>query len=157
MKLYELTDAYLNIAEAAEENDHLQDALKVLDDEIEIKAENIGKIILGNKSEINTLKNEIDRLKARIQSKKKANDRLQDYLRENMEYLNKPKIKTPLMTLWIQNNPPSVDVKSEDNIPKEFFEEQKPKLKKRELLDYLKAGHEIEGVNITQTKGFRLR
>lgn len=157
MKLYELTDAYLNIAEAAEENDHLQDALKVLDDEIEIKAENIGKIILGNKSEINTLKNEIDRLKARIQSKKKANDRLQDYLRENMEYLNKPKIKTPLMTLWIQNNPPSVDVKSEDNIPKEFFEEQKPKLKKRELLDYLKAGHEIDGVEITQTKGFRLR
>lgn len=157
MKLYELTDAYLNIAEAAEENDHLHDALKVLDDEIEIKAENIGKIILGNKSEINTLKNEIDRLKTRIQSKKKANDRLQDYLQDNMEYLNKQKIKTPLMTLWIQNNPPSVDVKSEDHIPKEFFEEQKPKLKKRELLDYLKAGHEIEGVNITQTKGFRLR
>lgn len=48
----------------------------------------------------------------------------------SMEHLGKEKVKTPLFTVSIRNNAPSVNVLDEASIPKEFFIEQAPKLDK---------------------------
>ena len=47
-------------------------------------------------------------------------------------------------------------IDDESKIPKEFYEEQEPKLNTRELRSYLK-NNEVEGVRFEQGRGVRFR
>lgn len=160
MKLYELTQSYqdiLDLAESAEDNAHLIEALNVLEDELNTKFENIGKVIQSLDADVEAINNEMKRL----QEKKKAIDsnkqNLKNYVEYEMEKVGKDKIKTTLFNFNIQNNPPSLDVINDAYIPKEFYEEQQPKLNKRELLNAIKNGDVIKGVEIKQSRGLRIR
>ena len=53
-------------------------------------------------------------------------------------------------------NPPSVNVIDESIIPKKYFE-YKSVIKKKEILDAIKNGEEVPGVEIVQGKGLRIR
>jgi hypothetical protein len=67
------------------------------------------------------------------------------------------KVKGELFTVAIQNNPQSVEVLDESKIPKDYFVEQPPKLKKHLLLASLKQGEEIAGVELKQSRSLRIR
>ena len=71
--------------------------------------------------------------------------------------MGKEKIKTDKFTIHIQNNPQSVDIKDESDIPYTYYVEQQPKLDKRALLDDLKNGVKVPGVEVKQTRGVRFR
>ena len=66
------------------------------------------------------------------------------------------KIKTDLFSLNIQKNPPSLNVISEENVPDEFYIVER-KLQRTELLKAMKAGLEVEGVEIKQGESLRIR
>jgi hypothetical protein len=71
--------------------------------------------------------------------------------------MNMRKLKTPLFSLGIQVNNPSVNVIDESKIPKKYFIKQLPVLDKKELLNDLKADIKIKGCEIKQTEGLRIR
>lgn len=102
----------------------------------------------------------VDKEIKRLRSKKKAlsnNQRnLKNYLKDTLEYAGKERIKTPLYSVWVQNNNPRMIIDDESKIPKEFYEEQEPKLNTRELRNYLK-NNEVEGVRFEQGRGVRFR
>ena len=74
-----------------------------------------------------------------------------------MKLTKTKRIKSELFTFNIQNNPPSLNVEDEMNIPFEYYIPQQPKLDKKELLNAIKNGLEIEGVSIKQGESLRIR
>ena len=74
-----------------------------------------------------------------------------------MEETGKEKFKTALNSYSIANNPPSLEVKDKNVVPKEFFTEQEPKLNKKELLKAVKEGLEIKGIELKQSRSLRVR
>lgn len=158
--LYELTDRYRNILEVAEmlEPEEFSEILKGLDDEIEPKADSYAIVINELTATEDKLKKEIDRLSARMGTIKNNKKRMKESLQDSMLLTGKTKFKTDLFSFNIQNNPPSLSVLSEDNIPKQFYIEKEPQLDKKSLLKHLKeSGEELAGVEIKQSESLRIR
>ena len=159
MNLYELTDSYLKVLElieAGEEN--LDDTLESINDTIEVKAENYAKIIRNLEGNVNMLKAEIERLNSRKKSIEGNVDRLKENLKQAMILTGKEKIKTGLFNITVANNPVALNVFDESKIPENFFTyETIKKMDKSAIKDLLKAGQVIEGAELTQGKGLRIK
>ena len=69
---------------------------------------------------------------------------------------DKKKFKTEYFSFNIQKNAPSLDITSEINIPNEYYITER-KLQKKELLDAIKKGAEIDGVALKQSESLRIR
>lgn len=158
MNLYELSAAYQEVVEEIESGgDNLEDTLESLEDAIEDKAENYAKVMKNIEAQIEAIKNEEKRLADRRKSLESSVKRLKDSLYESMKLTETKRIKSELFTFNIQNNPPSLNIEKEDAIPFEYYIPQQPKLDKKELLNAIKNGLEIEGVSIKQGEGLRIR
>lgn len=159
MRLYDLSKKYLQLLEIAESVDEetLNDTLSSIEDAIEEKAENTAKVIRNLEAQAEAFKTEEYRLAARRKAIENNAKRLKLYLQEELERVGADKIKGELFTIAIQNNPKSVEVLDETLIPKKYFIEQRPKLDKKALLDELKTGADIEGVEIKQSRSVRIR
>lgn len=157
--LYDLSERYQNVLEIAEmlDQEQLEEALKGIDDEIDNKADGYAKVIKELEAQDNAIKDEIKRLSDRKSAINNNIKRMKESLQEQMLLMDKRKIKTPFFSFNIQNNPPSLSILDESHIPKRFYEEQDPKLNKRELLKALKDGEELEGVEIKQGESLRIR
>ena len=131
--------------------------MKSIEEPLQEKTENIIKLIRHLEGNELVLKKEIDRLAKKRQSNKRNIDSLKNYLTDSLDTLQDPRVKTPLFSVWVQNNPPSVDVIHEGEIPAAYFEKQAPKLDRRKLLDDLRAGEEVTGAVLTQSRGVRFR
>lgn len=160
MKLYELTEIYKNIEEIMSDEDAnvetLEKALKEVEDGIENKAENIAKLIRHIDSDIDALRAEEKRLAQRrraLENKKKS---IKDYLEMQLKAMEIDKVKTPLFTVSIQKNPPSVRIIDEDKIPEDYLRYTKS-ISRRDVLQALKDGEEIPGAELKQTRSLRIR
>jgi len=159
--LYKLNERYQNILQVAEmmDEEEFKEALNGIEDDIENKADGYAKVIKEFESQINGLKSEEKRLKDRRTTLENKIKNMKENLENSMKLQGKTKFKTPLFSFNIQNNAPSLTVMDESNIPKRFFEEQKPKLNKTALKNYMKENEdeEVEGVMLKQTESLRIR
>lgn len=137
--------------------DIINKALNEVGGEVEEKAENIAILIKNFESDVEGIKKEEERLAAKRTSAENNIKGLKTYLDTAMRATGKEKFKTKLFSFNIQNNAPSVDIKDEKLIPKEYFIEQDPKLDRKAVLAALKEGKEIQGATIKQTKSLRIR
>lgn len=133
MKLYELTEEYLTLQEMAYDPEvdeqTLRDTLDGVFGEFEDKADGCAKIIVNAKADIEAIKAEEDRLRARRKHLESQNDWLKNYLMANMQAIGKEKIKTTLFNISVQKNggkEPLVIVGSLDDIPGKFLVPQPP-------------------------------
>jgi len=157
--LYDLSERYQNILDIAEmlDEEQLQEALSEIDDAIENKADGYAKVIQELHGKVDVLKKEEKRLSDRRKSIENNAKRIKESLQDQMLLLDKRKFKTDLFSFNIQKNPPSLNVLDDSFIPKRFFEEQQPKLDSRGLLNALKSGEEIKGVEVKQSESLRIR
>lgn len=158
--LYELTDNYqqlLDLAESGRFQDNeeaFHETIQSLNDAIEVKAEGYAMVDKELEATDKALSNEINRLSERRRSIRNNRKRLKETLTDEMNKVGKQNIKTDKFTIYIRQNPISVKVSDERNIPKRFFKEQQPKLNKKDLKDYLlETEEELAGVELTQTEG----
>lgn len=158
MRLYELTSNYRQVA-AMEDLDPetLKDTLDAINDEIEEKVLNIGFLIKEKKFDVKTLDEAIKELQAKKETLKKSIDYLQQYMYDSMKLTDLQKIKSPLISVWIQNNPMSVKIVKEDAVPSDYFIPQPPKIDKKEIRKALKEGTKIPGAELVQTEGVRIK
>ena len=158
MKLYEIPTLYQQLLDMAEEQDiDFSEALDSLEDAFEEKAENIVKIMRTLEAKEKAYKDEVDRLNAQ---RKMLNNRVQalkDYLQENMNVMGKKKVESGLFTVAIQKSPPTLKIDDDKYIPDGYWIPQPPKLDRKELLQDIKLGEEIEGVEIVQGEHVRIR
>jgi uncharacterized protein YlxW (UPF0749 family) len=158
MKLYELTTNYLSVMEMAEEmdTDTLKDTLESIEEEIHDKAENIAKLVKNLNADVDALKTEEKRLADRRKSLENKVTHLKEYLQNQLEVAGLDKVKRPTLTVSIQNNPPSVKV-IDEKLLSDFMIPQDPKLDKKAILTALKEGQEVNGAELFQSRGVRIR
>ena len=156
--LYNLKEDYKRVLELQAEGvdeEVIKDTLESIDDAIEDKADSYSYVIREKKGQNDTIDEEIKRLQALKRSNNNLIKLLQENLYEVMKETGKTKFKTDLNSFWIQKSPPSIDIKYEDNIPEDFYVTER-KLQRRDLINYVK-NNEIDGVELTQSEGVRIR
>ncbi|WP_426704431.1 siphovirus Gp157 family protein [Staphylococcus shinii] len=158
--LFNLTDDYKQVYDLiAEQGDEqtLTDTLASINDALEDKADGYVAVIKTLEGDNKAIDDEIKRLQQRKTTNKNGIDRLKESLKEAMETTGKTKFKTALNSYTIANNPPSKDVLDEKLIPNDYWVDQEPKINSKLLLDDLKAGKEVPGAEIKQTRSLRVR
>ena len=162
MKLYELTEMYKNVWDliADEEIDveMLEVALQNIEDSIELKADNMAKLIKSIDGDVLVLKEEEKRLASRRRALENKQANIKSYLESQLLSMGVDKVKTTLFTVALQNNPPSVKFTNEDLIPEMYKKEVTTiTIPKKEILDAIKNGIEVPGAEIIQGKSLRIR
>ncbi|KOR24152.1 siphovirus Gp157 family protein [Clostridium sp. L74] len=159
-KLYELTQNYNNLLDLVDNpevpKEVLEESLNQIHEEMDIKLENVAKVIKSIEVDAKGLKEEEKRLADRRKSLESRITNLKQYAENSMKAVGVKKIKGKVFTLGIQKNVPSVEITEEENIPEEYFAIEK-KLVKKDILEALKEGIEISGAAIKQTESLRIR
>ena len=160
MKLYELTQNYLNLLDLLENPevpaDIIQSALEEVEDNFEDKVENIIKLIKSVGGDIETYKQEELRLSIRRKALENKVANLKEYLEGSLKAIGKTEIKGKLFTLKIQKNAPSVVIDDLNTIPKEYLKVVEEVDKKR-IKEDLKNGLDVQGARLQSSESLRIR
>lgn len=156
MKLYELTEMYNNLLDLDLDEKDLQGALSNIDDEIEVKADNIAKVLKDMEAEVKAIVDEEFRLSSRRKAIENRSKKLKEYLQSQMELVDKKKFKTTLFSFNIQKNTPSLKIIDESKIPEDYFKIEK-KLNKTDLKEAVKNGLFQDAAELVQTESLRIR
>lgn len=158
--LYELTEEYRQLLEMMEDDSvdpkGLKDTLEGVDGELEIKAENCAKVIAELGGKVDLIDREIERLKGKKDVLNNNIKRIKQQIEKAMIDTGKKKFKTDLFSFGIQKNPPAVVIDQEDQIPKEYWVAQEPKLDRTAIKQWLKE-NEADWAHLTQTESLRIR
>ena len=131
----------------------LGDVLEVLlvKDDLADKLEGYCKFIKNLESDIDGLKAEETRLKARRQTMENTVKRAKEAMKTAMLTAGEKKIAAGSFTVNVQLNPPKLvlDEQYLENIPEKYLIPQEPEINKKQMLEDLKADEnlkELEGV-----------
>ena len=161
--LYELTelsqqieDLIVQFRESGEDYSTLTTALGQLEAERLTKIESIFRLLQWRDKRVEAIKEEKARLN-QVQNRLEAdNDWLEQYCINNMQEHNESKLIFSLVRGSVRNNPPSIEVVSEKDIPLDFQRLIPPhyEVDKLKILNQFKAGtlKEITGANIITSK-----
>lgn len=160
MKLYELTQNYLNLLDLLDNpevpKEIIENALEEVEGNFEDKAENIVKLIRSVEAEVKAYKDEEDRLSTRRKTLENKVISLKEYLESSLKAIGKQEIKGKLFTLKIQRNAPSVVIDDYNTIPKEYLKVVE-EVDKKKIKEDLKNGVDIPGVKLEATESLRIR
>lgn len=157
MKLYELSQAYQRILDLVEEGQEVEDTLESLTEAIEVKTENIAKVITSLEAQAEAIKEQEKRLNERRRSIEAQIVSLKQYVQRELRMCGLEKVKGQLFTIGIQKNPPSVEILNESLIPSEFIKTvTTTSVDKKLLLEALKE-KDIAGAIIKQSERVTIR
>lgn len=160
MKLYELTGAFndiFNLLESDEEVDlqTLEDTLQSIEGAIEQKAGGIARIILSLQKTAEAFGSEAQRLAEKKRTTENKVKWLKDYLIAAMTATAKEKILTDVGTVSRRKSPASIKVLDPFEVPASYWYTPPPELDKKSILEDLKRGASIPGVELHQ--GYHIR
>jgi len=162
-KLYKLTEQYKTIEEMLGREieyisqDEIRETLATIKDEIEEKVSSIGKLVLELKSDIESVKAEEDRLARRRSGFTSKMEWLKSYLLVEMLSTNTLKVKKDVISVSVQNNPPSAELINMELVPEQYVRvvPEKREPDKKAIIEHFKeTGELVSGVNIITDKKF---
>lgn len=160
MKLYELTQNYLNLLELLENPevpaDMVQAALNEVEGNFEDKTENIVKLIKSINCDIKAYKEEETRLFTRRKTLENKVINLKRYLESSLKAIGKQEIKGKLFTLRLQENTPSVVIDDINTIPKQYLKLVE-EVDKKKIKEDLKNGLDIPGAKLESSESLRIK
>lgn len=157
--LYMLADEYRRLYEAADEGADVGELLAAIEDALEVKAANIGRMLAQWEGDAEVAKEEAARLSARCSALEARAERLRDYLRDNMVASGIKKISSPLFTATVSSGKPKVLITDEGKIPPTYMREKTTRAPdKIAILDaYESLGECVPGCEIVPTTTLRIR
>lgn len=157
--LYNLTGEYLQASEKLADlelpDEVVNDTLEGLRFPIEQKAINVAMFAQNLEANAAAIKEAEGRMAARREAIENRAKRIREYLKYNMETSGISKIESPYFKISIQDNPPSVVIDSESQIPSEYMRTPTPPPPapdKKLIGDALKAGKEFSWAHLNRTK-----
>ena len=176
MKLYELTNDFAQLFDRFDEISELDgdtetyqqawfDTLSGIEEEFEVKAENIGAYVKALTAAAKDLKAEEDALAKRRKAKEKQAEWLKKYLLESMQAIGRTKIDRPMAVLSIRTNPESVRFDDENafitlcqrNGSDDYLRYKAPEINRSAVKDALQAGQKIEGASLIRTQTISIK
>lgn len=136
---------------------YLKENLALIKDQIEDKVENIGKVILTLKADIDCIESEGNRLADRQEAMEQKVDWLKAYLLREMTAAGIDKLQRPIVTVSLRRSPPSCEVVDATQIPVIFLHiiPEQLELDKRAIINHFKeSGEIVAGVRIITDKKF---
>lgn len=124
------------------------------------KAVNVVMVASQFDSHCDAIDAEINRLKALKTKRQNTADKLREYLLNNMMAAQIESIEHPLRSIKIRNNPESVEVFDEKQIPSEFMTwpaMPEPKPNKTLIKTTLKSGQDVPGCKIVRTHSLTIK
>ena len=162
--LYELTETMKHLLDLAQSGEVEQEVIDAtiesmdLTNDIERKIEGYAIVMDELKASNERIRNEEKRLAQRRRVQQNNYDRMRETLLDQMKLLQLDRVKTDKYTVSVRQNPVKVVVRDDSNIPKDFFVEQRPKLDRKKLKEYLEStNEEVEGVELTQEESLQIR
>lgn len=120
------------------------------------KLQNYGHVMRRIALEDDMLAAEIARLTAIRKTRANRLQNFKDRVLFSMNQVGMKKVEHPLFTLSIRNNPESVEIFDERQIPDSYFKVKK-ELSKTLIKDAIKAGEEVPGAKMTRTQSLILK
>ena len=164
MKLYELTDAYAELAALLDECESEEEAAQLWAQMDEIgasiaeKADNYARFLRNKQTEVDGLCKEIERLQKRKRSAENQIEQIREHMKFAMGVAGATEIRTALGKWTVRKNAPRVEVLDESEVAPEFFEPQPPKLMKSRLQQHWKDTGEIpDGCDVVQSESVQFR
>lgn len=161
--LYDIGARYAALLEKMEsvEGDEaldVLDELAMMDDELEVKAENYIRIIKAKEAEADGFDKEAKRLTAKKQAAENVSKRLKQAMLDAMKMANKAELPTSIGKWKVQANPLSCEVLDINKVPQEWHIKCDDKIDKVGLIKHYKmTGELVDGCEFKQTEGIRFK
>ena len=165
--IYELNAEFSTLWQLMEdgtlEDEALIGAFECAKEDLADKLEGYCKLIKNLESDIDGLKAEETRLKARRQTMENTVKRAKEAMKTAMLTAGEKKIAAGSFTVNVQLNPPKLvlDEQYLENIPEKYLIPQEPEINKKQMLEDLKADEnlkELEGIaHIETSSSVRIR
>lgn len=160
MRLYDLAEQYqdlLDLMESGEEIAGFKEMLDGLAGQIEDKADNVAKMIRALEGQARLLHEESNRLLGRAAAIENNTKGLKRYLEEQLAKVKDRKLKSPMFSMWIQKNTPGLNIVNMALVPEQYFKQPPAVPDNARMIEELKAGKKIPGVELKQTESIRIR
>ena len=150
LSLYNITNSFITLFEKAENEELTQEEIQEQGNELALALKNKSTSIIGYVRNLDltseAIKNEIDRLTIMKKAIDNKNTKFKEYVKENMERLDLPKIDTELGTL-------SIEIFDETLISDEYKKEKVTvSIDKTSIKNALKAGKDVQGARLVEDK-----
>lgn len=135
------------------------DTLEGMSGALETKATNLGFVIRNLESMAEQIKQVEDTMKKRRQSIDNQVKRLKAYLLANLQTAGISKVESPYFVLSVRNNPESVVVDAESQIPPDYMREIPATYEpdKNLIKQAIKDGFEVPGCHLTKTQSVQIK
>ncbi len=176
MKLYELTNDFAQLFDRVDEISELDgdtetyqqawfDTLSGIEEEFEVKAENIGAYIKALTAAAKDLKAEESALSKRRKAKEKQIYWLKKYLLESMQAIGRTKIDRPMAVLSVKNCPESVKFQDEkafvdacmESGHDEYLRYKMPEIDRTVVREVLQRGNKSDSEYLTLAGAYLAR
>jgi hypothetical protein len=164
LALYQIADQYLQDMQMLQERDlddqTFADTLESLSGDLEVKATNVAMFIRNLEANAEAIKAAEKQMADRRKAIEAKAERIKEYLLENMVRTNITKITSPYFNIALRNNPKSVSIAINANIPAEYYRQPptpEPVLDKEKLKSDLQLGVVVDGCKLERKKRVEIK
>lgn len=162
--LFDLTSDYLQILDMMDDPEldqqTLADTMERIEGALEDKFDRYVYVAKQEQGDIDVLNETIKQLQARKKSKEENLKKLKKVMTDVMNVTGKIKFKTAQHSYWVQKNPKSVVIDTENvrDIPEDYLTFKEPEANKTAIQKAIEEGKDFSGLaHIEQTEGVRWR
>ena len=155
----EFREAAEKLADAELPDEVIADTLESLQFPIEEKAKNVAMVIRNIEASAKAIKEAADAMILRAKSEENRAKHLKGYLQSAMEATGITKIESPYFVISLRNNPESVVIDAESQIPADYmrvvpatYSPDKTLIKKA-----IQDGYEVPGCHLTRTQSLQIK
>lgn len=157
MNLFNLTKDELQLLQMLEEGQDISDTLEAVQELSTDELEGYAKVIKALEGNVAVIQLEIKRLQALQTTQQNGVKRMREAVTQYMRDTGKRKVEGQLFKFSIGKGKPSVEVLNDSEIPKKYYKKPSPVLNKEAIMEELKLGHEVPGVQLKQGESLRIR
>lgn len=159
--LYELAAQYQRDLEYIQNSDidenQAAELMGMMQGTIQEKAKNIAAVIRNMETTVDAIAAAEKEMAARRKAIERKTEWMKNYLLQNMERTGISKIESPYFVIALLDNPESLIVESDADIPKEYWKQQEPTLDKAGLKKDIQLGLIVPGCKLERKKSVRIK
>ena len=161
--LFEIAAEYRALAEKLHDTDldeqTIEDTLEGASGDLAEKLTNIGFVVRNIEAEIDAMKQAEESIAKRRKAKENRIARLKSYALANMIATGKTKIESPWFVMGIRNNPESVVIDAEGQIPEDYLREipARYEVDKALVRKAIQDGFPVPGCHLTRTQSLSIK